>query len=98
MNSGPGGRSDLCASGAKFCVPAPTTGPSARPALRAGLREQESVETRARVHETNEEVSKTVQPEAVPTPNYLRPSVSLDVHRGSITVPRMEPGGKVTKI
>ena len=97
MNSGPGGRSDLCASGAKFSVTAPTTGPSARPTLRAGLREQESVETRARVHETNEEVSKTVQPEAVPTPNYLRPCVSLDVHKGSITATRMEPGGKVTK-
>jgi transposase len=34
---------------------------------------------------------------AAPTPNYLRPCVSLDVHKGSITATRMEPGGQVTK-
>lgn len=35
--------------------------------------------------------------EASTTPNYLRPCVGLDVHKGSITATRMEPGGKVSK-
>ena len=30
-------------------------------------------------------------------PNYLRACVGLDVHKGSITATRMEPGGKVSK-
>ena len=78
---------------------APTTGPSAPPAPKARTREQESVETRARVHEPNKEVAKTVQPEpgAQPAPNYLRPCVSLDVHKASITATHMEPGGQVLK-
>ncbi len=37
------------------------------------------------------------QPGAQPAPNYLRPCVSLDVHKGSITATRMEPGGQVAK-
>ena len=37
------------------------------------------------------------EPIAAPTPNYLRPCVSLDVHKGSITATRMEPGGQVVK-
>lgn len=96
---GPGGRCGLCAIGANSSVAASATGPSARPALRAGLREQESVETRARVHASNQEVSKIVQPDpgAQPVPNYLRPCVSLDVHKGSITATRMEPGGQVQR-
>ena len=99
MNSGPGGRQFLCASRAMTSVAAPTTGPSAPPAPRARPRVQESVETRARVHVPNLEVVKTVQlePGAQPTPNYLRPCVSLDVHKGSITATRMEPGGQVAK-
>ena len=99
VNSGPGGRCGLCAIGANSSVAASATGPSARPVLRAGLREQESVETRARVHASNQEVSKIVQPDpgAQPVPNYLRPCVSLDVHKGSITATRMEPGGQVQR-
>lgn len=30
-------------------------------------------------------------------PNYLRPCVSLDVHKGSITATQMDPGGKVVR-
>ncbi len=84
---------------APFSVAAPTTGPSVRPVPKTDTREQESVETRARVHEPNKEVAKTVQPEpgAQPAPNYLRPCVSLDVHKGSITATRMDPGGQVVK-
>ena len=76
-----------------------TTGPSVPPAPRARTHEQERVETRARVHEPNREVVKNVQPEpgAQPTPNYLRPCVSLDVHKGSITATRMDPGGQVVR-
>lgn len=32
-----------------------------------------------------------------PVPNYLRPCVSLDVHKGSITATRMGPGGQVVQ-
>ena len=99
VNPGLGGRVTLCAKGATVSVAAPTTGPSVRPAGRPTSHEQESVETRARVHEPNKEVAKTVQPGpgAQPTPNYLRPCVSLDVHKGSITATQMEPGGQVAK-
>ena len=35
------------------------------------------------------------EPRALPTPNYLRPCVSLDVHKGSIMATRMDPGGQL---
>jgi transposase len=69
------------------------------PARKAGRHVQESVETRARVRESNKEGRNIVKPEAgnVPVPNYLRPCVGLDVHKGSITATRMDPGGQVVK-
>jgi transposase len=70
-----------------------------RSSRRAETHEQESVETRARVRESTREATKNVKPEpsAEPTPNYLRPCVSLDVHKGSITATRMDPGGKLVE-
>ena len=67
------------------------------PAQRARTHVQEGVETRARIRENNKEEAKTMQPEpsAQPVPNYLRPCVSLDVHKGSITATQMDPGGRV---
>ncbi len=38
-----------------------------------------------------------IEQEASPVPNYLRPCVGLDVHKGSITATQMGPGGKVSK-
>lgn len=35
--------------------------------------------------------------DAQPLPNYLRPCVGLDVHKGSITATQMDPGGKVVR-
>jgi transposase len=32
-----------------------------------------------------------------PTPNYLRPCVGLDVHKGSITATRLDPGGRLVQ-
>jgi transposase len=68
------------------------------PAPRARTHVQEGVETRARIHNPKEE-EQNVQTEldVSPVPNYLRPCVGLDVHKGSITATRMEPGGKVSK-
>ncbi len=69
-----------------------------RPVPRAGMHEQERVETRARVRKPKE-VVKNMQPEdgAAPVPNYMRPCLGLDAHKGSITATRMGPGGQVEK-
>jgi transposase len=79
-------------------VAVPTTGPSVPPAPRTRTHVQEGVENRARIREPKEE-EKNVQTDrdVSPPPNYLRPCVGLDVHKGSITATRMEPGGKVSK-
>ncbi len=99
MNPGSGGRASLCDKNAQSSVTALTTGPSVRPASKAGVHEQESVEIRARVRNPKEVEKKTMNPEdgAQPVPNYMKPCVSLDVHKGSITATRMDPGGKVVK-
>ena len=97
MNPGSGGRLGLCNENAPRSVTALTTGPSVQPAPKAGVHEQENVETRARVRNPKEVEKKNMNPEegAQPVPNYMKPCVSLDVHKGSITATRMDPGGKV---
>ena len=62
------------------------------------MHEQENVETRALVHKPTE-VGKKMQPDsgAAPVPNYMRPCLGLDVHKGSITATQMGPGGVVQK-
>ncbi|MGI0130038.1 MAG: IS110 family transposase [Thermoplasmata archaeon] len=57
---------------------------------------QEYVETRARVRKPKKEVKQAVNPErkTPPVPNYMRPCLSLDVHKRSITATRMDPGGQ----
>ena len=68
------------------------------PAPKARTHEQENVETRAQVHKPTE-VERTMQPAigAMPAPNYMRPFLGLDVHKGSITATQMGPGGVVLK-
>ena len=77
---------------------APTTGPSVPPAPKARTHEQENVETRAQVHKPTEG-ERSMQPAigVTPAPNYMRPCLGLDVHKGSITATQMGPGGVVLK-
>jgi transposase len=99
VNPGLGGRAGPCASSAPGSLAAPTTGPSVPPTAKVRTHVQEGVETRARIRQTIEEGTKTMptEPTGSTTPNYLRPCVSLDVHKGSITATRMDPGGRVAR-
>ncbi len=75
-----------------------TTGPSVPPASSARTHVQEGVETRVRILKPEEEeVVNDPEPRALPTPNYLRACVSLDVHKRSITATRMDPGGQLVQ-
>jgi transposase len=61
--------------------------------------ELEYVETRVRVRTNRSEEENNMRTEmgTETTPNYLRPCVGLDVHKGSITATRLDPGGRLVK-
>ena len=99
VNPGLGGRSPDCALSASRSMAAPTTGPSVRSVRRTGTHVQEYVETRVRIRQANKEgeLNVSIEPGVASTPNYLKPCVSLDVHKGSITATKMDPGGRVAQ-